>query len=119
MKNAIELLKTIGAIVDMEDFTPLDHHLCTLLLDSSIGNMLLMVYIFQCLNPALTIIAALAHCDPFILPINWKESANATKRSFISASCSDHIALLKAFEGWKRHNVMEMKEHSVRITSYP
>ena len=35
--------------------------------------------IFQCLNPALTIAAALAHRDPFFLPINRKEDADAAK----------------------------------------
>ena len=103
--------------------------------------MLLMGSIFQCLNPALTIAAALAHRDPFVLPMDRKEEADAAKRSFAGDSCrlsysifpylpckiiwqrilswsnfylsnlkslflfcfyfSDHIALLKAFEGWK------------------
>ncbi|GMY25393.1 DExH-box ATP-dependent RNA helicase DExH1 isoform X2 [Fagus crenata] len=101
VQNAIELLKTIGALDDMEDLTPLGRHLCTLPLDPNIGKMLLMGSIFQCLNPALTIAAALAHRDPFVLPLNRKEEADAAKRSFAGDSCSDHIALLKAFEGWK------------------
>lgn len=49
--------------------------------------MLLMGSIFQCLNPALTIAAALAHRDPFVLPINRKEEADAAKRSFAGDSC--------------------------------
>ncbi|XP_062166385.1 DExH-box ATP-dependent RNA helicase DExH1 isoform X1 [Alnus glutinosa] len=101
VQNAIELLKTIGALDEMEELTPLGRHLCTLPLDPNIGKMLLMGSIFQCLNPALTIATALAHRDPFVLPINRKEEADAAKRSFAGDSCSDHIALLKAFEGWK------------------
>lgn len=101
VQNAVELLKTIGALDDMEELTPLGRHLCKLPLDPNIGKMLLMGSIFQCLNPALTIAAALAHRDPFVLPINRKEEANAAKRSFAGDSCSDHIALLNAFEGWK------------------
>ncbi|XP_072956855.1 DExH-box ATP-dependent RNA helicase DExH1 [Typha angustifolia] len=101
VKNAIELLKTIGALDGEEELTPLGRHLCTLPLDPNIGKMLLMGSIFQCLNPALTIAAALAHRDPFVLPINRKEEADAAKRSFAGDSCSDHIALLKAFEAWK------------------
>ncbi|PQM36435.1 hypothetical protein Pyn_25344 [Prunus yedoensis var. nudiflora] len=106
VQNAIELLKTIGALDDIEGLTPLGHHLCTLPLDPNIGKMLLMGSIFQCLNPALTIAAALAHRDPFVLPINRKEDADAAKRSFAGDSFSDHIALVKAFEGWKeaKHN---------------
>lgn len=61
-------------------------HLCTLPLDPNIGKMLLMGCIFQCLGPALTIAAALAHRDPFVLPINRKEEADAAKRSFADDS---------------------------------
>ncbi|KAM5559305.1 DExH-box ATP-dependent RNA helicase DExH1 [Rosa sericea] len=106
VQNAIELLKTIGALDDREELTPLGRHLCTLPLDPNIGKMLLMGSIFQCLNPALTIAAALAHRDPFILPIDRKEEADAAKRSFAGDSFSDHIAVVKAFEGWKdaKHN---------------
>ncbi|KAI9090786.1 hypothetical protein K1719_028639 [Acacia pycnantha] len=101
VQNAIELLKTIGALDDREELTPLGRHLCTIPLDPNIGKMLLMGSIFQCLNPALTIAAALAYRDPFVLPINRKEEADEAKRSFAGDSCSDHIALLKAFEEWK------------------
>ncbi|XP_028777530.1 DExH-box ATP-dependent RNA helicase DExH1 isoform X2 [Neltuma alba] len=101
VENAIELLKTIGALDDEEQLTPLGRHLCTIPLDPNIGKMLLMGSIFQCLNPALTIAAALAYRDPFVLPINRKEEADEAKRSFAGDSCSDHIGLLKAFEEWK------------------
>ncbi|XP_077217577.1 RNA helicase family protein isoform X2 [Tasmannia lanceolata] len=93
VQNAVELLKTIGALDDMEELTPLGRHLCTLPLEPNIGKMLVMGCIFQCLDPALTIASALAHRDPFVLPINRKEEADDAK--------SDHIALLKAFEAWK------------------
>ena len=43
--------------------------------------------IFQCLNPALTIAAALAYRNPFVLPINRKEEADEAKRSFAGDSC--------------------------------
>ncbi|XP_073317491.1 DExH-box ATP-dependent RNA helicase DExH1 isoform X3 [Primulina huaijiensis] len=101
VENAIELLKTIGALNDREELTPLGRHLSTLPLDPNIGKMLLMGSIFQCLDPALTIAAALSDRNPFVFPINRKEEATGAKRSFAGDSCSDHIALLKAFEGWK------------------
>ncbi|KAL8259783.1 hypothetical protein R6Q59_027736 [Mikania micrantha] len=101
VQNAVELLKTIGALDDAEELTSLGRHLCTLPVDPNIGKMLLMGSIFQCVNPALTIAAALASRSPFVLPISRKEEADEAKRSFAGDSCSDHIALLKAFEGWK------------------
>ncbi|XP_042375797.1 DExH-box ATP-dependent RNA helicase DExH1-like isoform X1 [Zingiber officinale] len=101
VKNAVELLKAIGALDETEELTPLGRHLCTLPLDPNIGKMLLIGSIFQCLDPALTIAAALAHRDPFVLPINRKEEADSAKRFFAGDSCSDHIALRNAFEAWK------------------
>ncbi|KAF3776772.1 DExH-box ATP-dependent RNA helicase [Nymphaea thermarum] len=86
LQNAIDLLKTIGAFDDMEELTPLGRHLCTLPLDPNIGKMLLFGSIFQCLDPALTIAAALAHRDPFVLPINRKEEADEAKRFFAGDS---------------------------------
>lgn len=62
-------------------------HLCNIPLDPNIGKMLLMGSIFQCLNPALTIAAALAYRNPFVLPINRKEEADAAKQFFAGDSC--------------------------------
>ncbi|ERN10675.1 hypothetical protein AMTR_s00028p00237040 [Amborella trichopoda] len=101
VQNAIDLLKIIGALDDTEELTPLGHHLCSLPVDPNIGKMLLLASIFQCLDPALTIAAALAHRDPFVLPLNRKEEADEAKRSFAGDSYSDHIALLRAFEAWQ------------------
>jgi HrpA-like RNA helicase len=62
-------------------------HLCNLPVDPNIGKLLLMGCVFQCLSPALTIAAALAHRDPFVLPIDRKREADAAKRSFAGDSC--------------------------------
>ncbi|KAJ4803285.1 RNA helicase family protein [Rhynchospora pubera] len=88
VQNAIELLKTIGALDDREELTPLGQHLSKLPLDPNIGKMLLMGSIFQCLDSALTIASALAYRSPFVLPITMKEEADAVKRSFAGDSCS-------------------------------
>jgi len=49
--------------------------------------MLLIGAIFQCVNPALTIAAALAYRSPFVLPLNRKEDADEAKRYFAGDSC--------------------------------
>jgi len=56
-------------------------------LDPNLGKMLLMGSVFQCLDPVLTIAAALAYRSPFVLPIDRKEEADAVKRSFAGDSC--------------------------------
>lgn len=101
VQNAIDLLKTIGALDEMEELTSLGRHLSTLPLDPKVGKMLLMGAVFQCLEPALTIAAALAYRDPFVLPIDRKEEADEAKRSFAGDSYSDHICWLKAFDAWQ------------------
>ncbi|KAG0570050.1 hypothetical protein KC19_6G135700 [Ceratodon purpureus] len=101
VQNAIDLLKTIGALTPEEILTPLGCHLATLPVDPKVGKMLLMGAVFQCLGPALTIAAGLAHRDPFVLPLEHKEEADEARRHFAGESRSDHIALLKAFESWQ------------------
>eukprot|EP00250_Pteridium_aquilinum_P019840 c24596_g1_i1 orf=694-3741(-) len=101
VQNAVELLMTIGALNEAEELTPLGRHLATLPVDPRIGKMLLMGAVFQCLGPALTIAAALGHRDPFVLPIDRKEAADEARRRFAGESYSDHIAILRAFEGWQ------------------
>lgn len=56
-------------------------------MEPNIGKMLLMGSIFQCVNPALTIAAALASRSPFVLPINRKEEADEAKKYFAGDSC--------------------------------
>ncbi|MCO5583867.1 hypothetical protein L7F22_037782 [Adiantum nelumboides] len=101
VQNAIDLLVTIGALNEAEELTPLGCHLATLPMDPRIGKMLLIGAIFQCLGPALTIAAALGHRDPFVLPIDRKEAADEARKRFARESYSDHIAILRAFEGWQ------------------
>jgi len=109
VQNAIDLLKTIGALDEMEELTSLGRHLSTLPLDPKVGKMLLMGAVFQCLEPALTIAAALAHRDPFVLPIDRKEEADEAKRSFAEDSYSDHICWLRAFEAWQLAKLEEVE----------
>ncbi|KAH9329485.1 hypothetical protein KI387_001593 [Taxus chinensis] len=111
VQNAINLLETIGALDEREELTALGRHLSTLPVDPKVGKMLLMGVVFQCLEPALTIAAALSYRDPFVLPIDKKEEADKAKRAFAEYSYSDHICLLRAFEAWKlaKRNGQERK----------
>lgn len=61
-------------------------HLAKLPVDPKVGKMLLMGAVFQCLGPALTIAAGLAHRDPFVLPLEHKEEADEARRHFAGDS---------------------------------
>ncbi|CAI5944366.1 unnamed protein product [Closterium sp. NIES-65] len=101
VQNAVQLLETIGAFTPEEQLTSLGCHLAAIPVEPRIGKMLIFGAIFNCLAPALTIAASLAYRDPFVLPLDKKEMADAAKKKFSKDSRSDHIALLNAFEGWR------------------
>ena len=103
VENAIELLGTIGAMdAEAEELTALGWHLAKLPVDPKIGKMLLMGAAFGCVEPVLTIAAGLAHRDPFVLPMDKKEEADQMKRELAAGQHSDHIALLRAYDGYQR-----------------
>ena len=66
---SIELLQAINAIDEDENLTPLGFHLAKLPVDPLTGKMLLMSAIFSCVDPVLTIAAAISFKDPFIIPL--------------------------------------------------
>ncbi|KAL2653940.1 hypothetical protein R1flu_022068 [Riccia fluitans] len=100
--NAVELLKTIGALDDREVLTDLGRHLSKLPVEPKLGKMLLMGSMFGCLEPVLTIAAGFSVRDPFLAPADKKEMADEAKLKFAGDDCSDHLALVCAFEGWMK-----------------
>nr|GMD47089.1 DExH-box ATP-dependent RNA helicase DExH3 isoform X2 [Ipomoea batatas] len=63
--------------------------------------MLVMGAIFRCFDPILTIVAGLSVRDPFLLPQDKKDLAGTAKSRFSAKDYSDHMALVRAYEGWK------------------
>jgi len=101
VQNAILHLKSIGAIDAQQDLTPLGRHLAHIPVEPSIGKMILMGAIFGCLDPCLTLAAASAVKDPFQRPTAFRKEVDAIKLNLAAGTCSDHIALLRAFEGYR------------------
>lgn len=101
VKNSVHLLKTIGALDDNEELTHLGRHLSMLPVEPTIGKMLVMGSIFQCLEPALTIAAGLSLRDPFVSPFDKRDMADRKRFEFGVSDCSDHIAYVRAYDGWQ------------------
>lgn len=101
VQHSVDLLKTLGALDEDENLTKLGKHLSLLPVEPNIGKMLIMGSIFGCLDPILTIAAGLAVRDPFIMPADKKELADESRLSFSGGDSSDHIALVRAYEGWQ------------------
>ncbi|XP_057988227.1 DExH-box ATP-dependent RNA helicase DExH5, mitochondrial isoform X3 [Hevea brasiliensis] len=100
VQNAIEYLKIIGALDKNENLTVLGQYLTMLPMEPKLGKMLILGAIFNCLDPILTVVAGLSVRDPFLTPMDKKELAEAAKSQF-SNDYSDHLALVRAYEGWK------------------
>lgn len=75
--------------------------LSVLPVDPKLGKMLIMGAIFRCFDPVLTIVSALSVRDPFLLPQDKKDLAGTAKSRFSAKDYSDHMALVRAYEGWK------------------
>ncbi|KAK8357775.1 hypothetical protein V6Z12_A05G439500 [Gossypium hirsutum] len=101
VQNAIDFLKMVGALDEKENLTNLGKFLAMLPVDPKLGKMLIMGAIFRCFDPVLTIVSGLSVRDPFLLPQDKKDLAGTAKSRFSAKDYSDHMALVRAYEGWK------------------
>eukprot|EP00803_Ostreobium_quekettii_P005001 evm.model.scf_1088.2 EVM.evm.TU.scf_1088.2 scf_1088:8376-21349(-) len=100
IQNAISLLVSIGAMDAQENLTPLGQHLSRFPVEPCVGKMILMGAMFGCLHPVLTIASATAVKDPFIRTIQSRKDADKLKKNLSAGTRSDHVAVLRAFDGW-------------------
>ncbi|KAG4918783.1 hypothetical protein JHK85_057064 [Glycine max] len=100
VQNAIEYLKIIGALDEDENLTILGRCLTMLPMEPKLGKMLILGGIFNCLDPILTVVAGLSVRDPFLTPLDKRDLAEEAKSQFCGAY-SDHLALVRAYEGWR------------------
>ncbi|KAJ1696861.1 hypothetical protein LUZ63_005373 [Rhynchospora breviuscula] len=101
VQNAVDFLKMIGALDENENLTNLGKYLSMLPVDPKLGKMLIMGSVFRCLDPILTVVSGLSVRDPFLLPQDKKDLAGTAKSRFSAKDYSDHMALVRAYEGWK------------------
>uniref|UniRef100_A0A7N2MRJ7 RNA helicase n=1 Tax=Quercus lobata TaxID=97700 RepID=A0A7N2MRJ7_QUELO len=101
VQNAVEYLKIIGALDENENLTLLGRNLSTLPVEPKLGKMLIFGAIFNCLDPIMTVVAGLSARDPFLMPFDKKDLAESAKAQFAARNYSDHLAVVRAYEGWK------------------
>lgn len=96
VEAAMETLFEVGA-VDRSSLkvTPLGFHLSSLPVDVHVGKSLLFACMLSCLDPILTIAAAVSFRSPFMTVVGKeKEAANQAKLAFATAN-SDHLTIYK------------------------
>ncbi|KAI6683460.1 hypothetical protein NL676_029373 [Syzygium grande] len=101
VQNAVEYLKVIGALDESENLTVLGRQLSMLPVEPKLGKMLILGAIFNCLDPVMSIVAGLSVRDPFLMPFDKKDLAESAKAQFSGHDYSDHLALARAYDGWR------------------
>ncbi|KAJ1931092.1 hypothetical protein FBU59_006831, partial [Linderina macrospora] len=111
--QAIHELKEAGAVDEAEELTPIGRHLCYLPVDLSIGKMLIVGTLLNCLDPVLTLAAAMSLGKPMLVrPFDPEEraAANAAHAKYRKYRClsyaddkqlSDLLVILSAYEDWR------------------
>jgi HrpA-like RNA helicase len=96
VEGAIGLLSRMGALEDGK-LTALGRHLAMIPADLRCSKLLVYGTIFGCLEPCLTIAAALTVRSPFVSPQGKRDEAKAIKATF-GQGYGDLIADLRAYE---------------------
>ena len=97
---AAATLVHLGAMDARLRLTALGRRLAVLPLDPRVGKMLVFACLLRCVGPALTVAAVFGGRSLFVAPLDKREEANAAKAVFAGDGCSDHIAAVRAFDGW-------------------
>ncbi|KAJ3995009.1 P-loop containing nucleoside triphosphate hydrolase protein [Lentinula boryana] len=101
VQRAISMLVEVRALTPSEEITPMGRLLSKLPTDVHLGKFLLIATLFHCLDPALTIAAALNSKSPFLTPFGLEQEADRAKASFKSEN-SDFLTLHNAFSSWRK-----------------
>uniref|UniRef100_A0A914XGH0 Helicase-associated domain-containing protein n=1 Tax=Plectus sambesii TaxID=2011161 RepID=A0A914XGH0_9BILA len=84
-----------------QELTDLGRIVAQLPVDPQLARLLLFGVTLKCFNPIVTLVAALSHRDPFILPTGEERSqALAVRDEFGKNDMSDHLMLLRAFDAY-------------------
>ncbi|EIN14170.1 P-loop containing nucleoside triphosphate hydrolase protein [Punctularia strigosozonata HHB-11173 SS5] len=101
IQRAISALVEVRALTPTEEITPMGRLLSKLPTDVHLGKFLLVATLFRCLDPALTIAAALNSKSPFLTPFGHEDEAEARKNVFRIEN-SDFLTLHNVFSSWRR-----------------
>ena len=96
---ALDLLREVGAIDEIETLTPLGHHLSKIPVHVRLGKMLIFGSLFGCLDRILTIVASLCCKSLFSTTINNTTEAQALHKSF-RHECSDFLTSCNVWEAF-------------------
>ncbi|XP_043543931.1 ATP-dependent RNA helicase DHX30 isoform X1 [Chiloscyllium plagiosum] len=101
VNEAVRVLQEIGVLDEYESLTSLGQRLAHISTDPRLAKAIVMASIFRCLSPVLTVVACLTR-DPFVNSLLNRSEVMKAKACLSGDSRSDHVAFIKAVEGWKK-----------------
>lgn len=101
VQRAVQALVEVQALTFSEEITPMGRLLSKMPIDVHLGKFILTSVVMKCLDPALTIAAALSAKSPFLTPFGQEEEADKAKQKFNSDN-SDFLTVHNAFSAWRR-----------------
>jgi HrpA-like RNA helicase len=106
--GALQLVRRDSSINELVDYelTPLGYHIALLPLDVGLAKALIFGAMLRCVDPVLTIVAALSDRSPFrpIIPSMMDEETRAAMeaaRAKFTWGQSDHLAIVRAYNSWR------------------
>ncbi|XP_048384755.1 ATP-dependent RNA helicase DHX30 isoform X2 [Stegostoma tigrinum] len=101
VNEAVRVLQELGVLDEEESLTFLGQRLAHISTDPRLAKAIVMASIFRCLSPVLAVVACLTR-DPFVNSLLNRTEVVKAKARLSGDSRSDHIAFIKAVEGWKK-----------------
>lgn len=98
--ESVALLKDMEALDKNMNLTPLGYILAKLPVEPRLGKMIILGCVFHCGDAMCTIAASTSFPEPFETPSDRKRLGWVHKK-FSGTRCSDHIALLSAYQAWE------------------
>lgn len=120
LQDAIATLVEIKAVLPEASLplTPLGYHLARLPMDVRLGKMLITACMLGCVEPVLTIAAALSGRNPLVAPVDCREQAQGAHQRLIvevPGAPSDHLAIVVAYEKWRQAYESEGTTGALRV----
>uniref|UniRef100_UPI00398F0B32 ATP-dependent RNA helicase DHX30 n=1 Tax=Pristiophorus japonicus TaxID=55135 RepID=UPI00398F0B32 len=101
VNEAVRILQEIGVLDEDESLTFLGQRLAHISTDPRLAKAIIMACIFRCLYPVLMVVACLTR-DPFVNSLLNRAEVMKAKTRLGGESRSDHMAFIKAVDGWKK-----------------
>ncbi|KAK9765098.1 hypothetical protein K7432_006837 [Basidiobolus ranarum] len=99
---AIDNLKSLDALDDNQDLTTLGAVLASLPIDPGFGKMVVLGCIFKCLDPILTVAAALGSKDVFAAPPDYRDELKRVRRRWAQGAQCDALTTVNLVREWEK-----------------